>query len=56
MNLTTFFFQTLGTPSDLHRRLTVASFWKVTTTPKKIGNVYTDLAVVHAPDNRGTVL
>jgi hypothetical protein len=56
MNLTTFFLNTLGTPSTLHRQLTVGRVCKFTTTPKKIGNVYTDLAVAHAPDNRGTVL
>jgi len=48
MNLTTFFFQTLGMPSALYCQLTVRHVCKVVTTPKKIGNVSTDLVEVHA--------
>ena len=39
MNLTTFFFQTTGIPSAVHRRLTGRRVCKISTTPKKIGNV-----------------
>jgi hypothetical protein len=56
INFTTFFFETLGIPSALLRLLILRRVCKGTTTPKKIRNVHTDLAVVRALDSRGIVL